>query len=381
MISAYLSVFDDWQLLGPSMASIEPLVDEIVVVDGAYRWVAPHLEPERDPARSDERVREALAPFAHKTRFIEGVWRDEMEKRIAGFEACRGRWVLKADADEIVFPSGDWDRLLQSPDAVGQTEMLHYLAPGWVAGPADQPPPRQGVLFDRARISPLEHLSYTWLVYAGSPGVPEIPPADGALIQPEPIARHAHLTQWRPCETALNRARFYVLNMHRRSGRALPALPLRDHLLRSSLVNEIDADGDFAVRPTPLSAAEEARFARLYEPYMDGVRALAADLAEWRRVGPMRRGVTRVDRPPVVFDISGDTAGLTLEFREIPTYVEAQAQWIFTDAPWVEREGLETTVDGATVTVALPRRRPWLRRSLRLWFDSAEPQFLRVRGL
>src|SRR5918998_598977 len=118
MISAYLSVFDDWQLLGPSMASIEPLVDEIVVVDGAYAWVAPHLEPGRDPARSDARVRDVLAPFAGKTRFIEGVWRDEMEKRMAGYAACRGRWVLKADADEIVFPTPEWDACLTAARAV-----------------------------------------------------------------------------------------------------------------------------------------------------------------------------------------------------------------------------------------------------------------------
>ena len=51
MISAYPSVFDDLQAPAPSMASIEPLVDETVVVDGACEWVAPHLEPGRDPGR------------------------------------------------------------------------------------------------------------------------------------------------------------------------------------------------------------------------------------------------------------------------------------------------------------------------------------------
>ena len=381
MISAYLSIFDDWQLLGPAMASIEPLVDEIVVVDGAYQWVAPHLPAGRDPARSDPRVRDALAPFAAKTRFIEGVWRDEMEKRTAGYAACRGRWILKADADEIVFPTDAWSGVLDGRRAVGQTEMLNYVAPGWIEGQA--PAPRQGVLFDAGRISALEHLSYAWLVYPGSPGGPEVPAADATLIAPEPIARHAHLTHWRPPETAANRARYYILNLHRRTGRSLPAIPLHEHVLRSSLVNEIDTDGDFSVRPTPLATTEEAQFAALYAPYMQGLRELAASLHDWKPVAAMRRGVTRVDRPPVVLDITDTPTGdrLVLEFREPPTSVEARAHWIFTDAPWVEREAVQTEVQGTTVVATVPPKRPWLRRSFRLWFESAEPQWLRVRGV
>jgi hypothetical protein len=383
VISAYLSVFDDWRLLGPAMASIEPLVDEIVVVDGAYAWVAPHLPPRRDPSRSDSRVRDALAPFARKTRFVEGVWRHEMEKRMAGFEACRGRYVLKADADEIVFPTEAWSRFFSSGSAVGLTEMLNYLAPGWIEGRPGTTLPDQGVLFDREIISAPEHLSYLWLVHPGEADT-VLPPPRPERIFTIPVARNAHLTHWRPPETAVNRARFYVLNLHRRTGRPLAATPLDDQLLRGSIVNEVDTAGEFALRTTPLTREQEAVFAGLYEVYRAELAAHTATLRDWRRVAPGRRGVTKVDRPPVVIDITDPeelTPGgwLRLEFQRPLTYAEARVQTIFTHEPWVVHEPVASAPENGTLTLAIPASdRPWLRRSLRLWFESQEPQLMRI---
>src|SRR5215213_10730832 len=98
LISAYLSIFDDWDILRPAMQSIAPLVDEIVVVDGAYEWMLPYFEASgRNPERSDPRVAECLEPFRHKTRFVNGVWKNELVKRAAGFEACTHQYVLRAD--------------------------------------------------------------------------------------------------------------------------------------------------------------------------------------------------------------------------------------------------------------------------------------------
>jgi hypothetical protein len=41
--SAYLCLFDDFDLLGPALETIVDRVDEIVVVDGAYRWMLPYF--------------------------------------------------------------------------------------------------------------------------------------------------------------------------------------------------------------------------------------------------------------------------------------------------------------------------------------------------
>lgn len=55
--SAYLSIYDDWDLLEVALKSIADYVDELVVVDGAYEWMVPYLVATgSDPSRSDKRV-------------------------------------------------------------------------------------------------------------------------------------------------------------------------------------------------------------------------------------------------------------------------------------------------------------------------------------
>jgi hypothetical protein len=60
--SAYLCLFDDFDLLGPALETIVDRVDEIVVVDGAYRWMLPYFtKMNRDPTRSVSQVYDVLS--------------------------------------------------------------------------------------------------------------------------------------------------------------------------------------------------------------------------------------------------------------------------------------------------------------------------------
>ena len=61
-ISGYISIFDDWDILPDALKSIDSLVDEIVVVDGAYDWIVPYLEG-RDGLRSRDEGYDALSPL------------------------------------------------------------------------------------------------------------------------------------------------------------------------------------------------------------------------------------------------------------------------------------------------------------------------------
>ncbi len=49
----------------------------------------------RDPSPSCVEVGAALAPFAAKLRIVSGLWENEVEKRSAGFAACRERYALR----------------------------------------------------------------------------------------------------------------------------------------------------------------------------------------------------------------------------------------------------------------------------------------------
>lgn len=292
-ISSYLSIFDDWNLLKPSLWSVMDRVDEIVVVDGAYEWMAPAFTAfGRDARRSKIEVYDVLSSFGKKVRIINGLWKNESQKRQAGYEACTNRYIVRHDADEILL----WDdhalgRFFGSGRAVGQVEMPIYASPGIIrAKSADAPIEKQSILFDREKVNSFQHLSYLWLVLPPEEAT-RLDPLNRELIFGEPIAYNAHLTLWRPPETSINRARFYVLNYIRSAGR-LPWLPefkyeseddfrklfeiispndFDDFLLGTKIVAAPVETDSWVLRPSPRSFSEETSFSLLHDLMIAGL--------------------------------------------------------------------------------------------------------------
>lgn len=217
--SAYLNIYNDWDILHLSLKSIEDRIDELVVVDGAYAWMVPLLEGiGYDPARSKDQVYDIISSLNVKTTFISKVWNNELEKRQAGYAACSNRFVYRIDSDEVLFFSpGAVEKFMATGAAVGQMDMPTYLAPGVIEG-ANSPSrlPRQSLLFDRNQIESNAHLAYLWLVLG-----PDALPGDAHVTKPvfpDALAFNAHLTTWRTPETSINRATFYVMNYMRQHG-------------------------------------------------------------------------------------------------------------------------------------------------------------------
>jgi len=218
--SAYLSIYNDWNILPIALRSIADRIDELVVVDGGYEWMLPFLQATgRNPEKSDRRVYDAIASCGVRTRFISRIWKNELEKRMAGYAACQNRYVYRVDADEIMFFDDiALERFLSAGGAVAEMDMPMMIAPGWMA--STKPIARQGLLFDRQRIETDIHLNYLWLDLRADtlPRAAERP----SEVFSEPIAFNAHLSEWRHWETAINRAAFYALNNMR--GRGVPWL-------------------------------------------------------------------------------------------------------------------------------------------------------------
>jgi tetratricopeptide (TPR) repeat protein len=297
MISAYLSLLDDWDCLGQAIASVLPRVDEFVVVDGAYRWMTPYFkEAGRDPSRSVAEVYDVLGGLGPKLRVITGIWDNEPAKRIAGYEACRGRYRYRIDADEIYFFDEDrLRRFMDSDYAVGEMDISTYIAPGLVTGQSNKPAPRAAFLFDAGKISADGHLSYLWLVPPRSEQGNRAPPRPECVF-PVSLAFTAHLTQWRRPSSAISRARCYVMNYLRERGgedgtgiadftsyfaRTPPAM-FDEILLGHSIVVMPDA-ADIAGIPTPLTPQQEQSFAPLYHRYLVGLAELNNRLAHQPR--------------------------------------------------------------------------------------------------
>jgi tetratricopeptide (TPR) repeat protein len=297
MISAYLSLLDDWDCLGQAIASVLPRVDELVIVDGAYRWMTPYFkESGRDPSRSVAEVYDVLSGLGPKLRVITGIWENEPAKRMAGYEACQGRYRYRVDADEIYFFDEDrLGRFWASSYPVGEMEMPTYIAPGLVAGRAGATAPRIGFLFDSQVISARDHLSHIWLVLPRWEQR-ELAPPRPEFVFPEPLAFTAHLTQWRRPASAISRARFYVMNYLRERGgedgagitdftsyfaRTPPAI--FDEILLGHSIVVMPAAADIAGVPTPLTPRQEQSFAPLYDRYLVGLAELNSRLAHQPR--------------------------------------------------------------------------------------------------
>ena len=370
-------------------------MDEIVVVDGAYRWMAPLLDTP-DPSRSGAAVDAALAPFWDKLRVVHGVWADELEKRMAGFAACRGRTVLRLDADEVFVPDRDALRAFRGgAHGVGQAPAPLLVAPGWMQAPAGGGPLAPlGVVFDRERVGAAEHLAYLWLVLPGAER-DRVPPGDPALIAPAPAGFVAHLTAWRLPEDAARRARFYVLNYVRETGR-LPLLPAFD-LARdgfAGLERALGRDGlDGLFRNHPICTGALAMTGCELRPVPPEVPQaglaplhaafLAAHAVANRRLCAEERSFCQGEL--VSLDATGPDAlpalrldgTMTVEASHPVAAARVRVQWLLAAPPWSREADGTATPAGREARLALPPDPvgPVLRRivTLQLWLHGAGP--------
>lgn len=399
-VSAYINVFDDWDILGPALAAAAPFVKEIVVVDGAYRWMCPILEAlGRDPARSDSRVAEVAAPFGSKVRFLHGVWDNECSKRAAGYAACTERFIMRLDADEILFvDTPALGRFFASGSAVAEMEIPIYLAPGWVRGKRDGKKiwtnfERSALLFDRKQIDAQAHLSYLWLMVSEAEQS-GLAPRNPALVSKEPVAFGAHLTHWRCASTAACRARFYVSNYLREhmqdqlrgivASSAAPSLWM-ECLLGHAIVAGWPEMAGWEARPTPLSDVQESTFAHLYAAFLDNLTELNARLSQ------SPRSVTAGDFQYLDISSPKALAALQVQSDQLRVHVDhdfaeikAELLTLRTGAPAIVMVSLPVAVDRNIATFRIPSDQTpgiILRRVLRIrCWDVVNSRILQLQG-
>ncbi len=374
-ISSYISLFDDWELLDAALKSIAPLVDEIVVVDGAYKWMAPFFGCiDRDVTRSVDAVRDVLSTYGEKVRVITGVWENELHKRKAGFEACRHRYIFRHDADEVMyFNMPALERFFRSGFGVAEMEMPTYAAPGWIIAPGHHQLPRQSFLFDGNLINADQHLTHLWLIL--SPEEARLrADRDRDQVFHEPVAFNAHLTAWRPPSSAVSRARFYVLNYIRTVG-TLPWYPsftygpgsgfaelfsridpraFLDILRGDPIVSGLPNLDNGVMRASPLSADQEAVLLPLWANFLHELTMQNASLATRpRAVARGQQHYMDVSTPESVSAL--EQAGrVCLRFSDELSACQVQIVSLTVAAPHLTSHDLDLDVSGREVSFIVP---------------------------
>ena len=219
-VSAYLSIYNDWDILEETLKSVKDHVDELIVVDGAYEWMESFVSSLGwDATKSQDQVYTIINNSGIPYRSISKTWKNEVEKRIAGYAACNGDYVWRIDSDEIYFYYKDeLDNFYQSGMAVAEMEMPMYLSPDYIVRDNNLSKlPCQCFIFNRAMVSPELHLNYLWLVLTLDQlplGLQKTP----FRVFEKPIAFNAHLTNFRSSQTSIVRGSFYNINWMRENG-------------------------------------------------------------------------------------------------------------------------------------------------------------------
>lgn len=324
-ISAYLSIYNDSDILDEALNSIKYYVDELIIVDGAYEWMAPFLSAiGKNPEKSDEIVYEKVRRSGIPYKVIKKVWKNEVEKRVAGFSEANNQYVMRVDADEIIFFEDKSLRsFFNSGCAVAEMFMPTYVAPGYVIKGRTiidgfRGFPRQCCLFDKSKISAEEHLRYLWLVLTVDllPGL--IKKKKIYPVFEKPIAFCAHLTNWRYVESSASRGCFYTMNWMRKNGapwvkglgkRAISDFNSFFKNIPPSIFLEVMRNGAFVqgdiligagekLSPSPLDLSSEKIFTGLYKKYLDNLS---------NRVAAVKKnGSYNLFDYPFYFDISNE---------------------------------------------------------------------------
>ena len=216
-ISAYLQIFNDDDLLEKSLESVKDVIDELVVVDGCYEWMEGYYKSVgMDPLTSRDKTYDILESSKIKYTVVKRVWKNQIEKRIAGFSACNERHIMRIDSDEVInFYENSLEDFLSSEARIANMYMPEMLTPNHIITPLNSVAPIQCFLFDSKHITADIHLHYLWLVLH-SDALPT--PHQDHKIFDTPIAYNAHLTGWRTADTATNRASYYTINWMRKYG-------------------------------------------------------------------------------------------------------------------------------------------------------------------
>jgi len=404
-ISAYLTIYNDWDLLELALQSMEPVIDELVVVDGAYEWMAPYYRSLGfSPERSGSRLYDVLESSRIPYKTISRVWSGQAEKRIAGYQACSHRYACRMDADEVMFfDERALTKFIDGGGAVAEVEMPTYICPGWISTTAADSGgnagalPRQAYLFDREQIEADIHLNYLWsslwLTADKAPRAGQKP----FSVSRTPIGYNAHLTLWRSADNAARRAGYYMLNYMRQFGVPwIPQLrgqPVEDFKTLFDLVPP-DAFSEImlasrlgprmkpneVVTATPLTGAQEATFAGAYLDKLASFATLNSRIAE--------SGLRFTPRARIVIDISDDTclAPLTsddvllFEFSDAVQKAKASLFSLLAGSPREVVSELDVTVEGKCVAVRLPpsgaEKQHALSRQVELRLPKASPRLV-----
>ena len=104
-ISALMTVYNESTFTDACLRSIEPLIDQFVIVEGSWKGLRGTYDYKENLRSSDgtrEIVEKFVKDFPHKATLYNSL-EDEECCRNLGLGACDNRWILHLDSDEFYY--------------------------------------------------------------------------------------------------------------------------------------------------------------------------------------------------------------------------------------------------------------------------------------
>jgi len=206
-----LIIHNDCSLLKDTLESAKSLIDRLVVVDGAYEWVAPFCDLRgENPMCSTDNLFDILNASGIPYSYHMGIWKNETHKRLASLSYVETERAMLIDSDEIYDVSTDHvDEFWKSGKALGSLRAPLFLHDNVVTLHTESKNfPIKPVFINLKNIDIRQVLSSLWLVLPESEKGPGL---DREQIAKAPIGSLYHLSMFRTGDNPYHRSRFYNL--------------------------------------------------------------------------------------------------------------------------------------------------------------------------
>jgi hypothetical protein len=155
-ISAYIIIYHDNQFINDIINGIYDFIDEIIIVDGCFKYCLDILKKLNLFYESNN-----IFSKYTKVKYFSNIWENEKEKRMFGYNQCSNDIVLLVDSDEFF--------VLDKKNIIDFVNSDKYVA-GFDIYNMNRininfdDKSRKNILFKKQYINAHQHLSYTWLV-------------------------------------------------------------------------------------------------------------------------------------------------------------------------------------------------------------------------
>lgn len=161
-ISCYLSIYNDFDFIENILDKINDYINEIIIVDGPYNYCLTTLKDINyfyDETNLPLELEDFIKKYGNKVKYFYGIWNNEKEKRMFGYDKCSSNYVLIVDSDEFYhFDITKLNNFINSDKYVAGFEIYNMNRYNTYFDHLVK-----NILFLKSKINAHQHLSYTWL--------------------------------------------------------------------------------------------------------------------------------------------------------------------------------------------------------------------------